>query len=122
MALTNKQQAFVREYLIDLNASAAARRAGYSIKTAGKIGQENLLKPEIADAIAAAQHARAERTHTTQDWVLERLTLEAEREIDSTASARIRALELIGKHLGMFIERATNDDTVTIRVIRDAPH
>lgn len=52
MALTPKQQRFVEEYVIDRNASAAARRAGYSVRTAGSIGDENLKKPEIADAIA----------------------------------------------------------------------
>lgn len=52
MALTPKQQRFVSEYLIDLNATQAAIRAGYSQKTAGAIGSENLQKPEIAAAVA----------------------------------------------------------------------
>lgn len=54
MPLTNKQRAFVREYLVDKNASAAARRAGYSTKTANRIGPENLSKPVIAEAINEA--------------------------------------------------------------------
>ena len=49
--LTNKQKAFVQEYLIDLNASAAARRAGYSVRTANRIASENLAKPHIQAAI-----------------------------------------------------------------------
>lgn len=52
MALSPKQQAFVEHYLTCWNASEAARRAGYSQKTAGSIGQENLKKPEIAAAIS----------------------------------------------------------------------
>lgn len=71
--LTPKQQAFVREYLVDLNASAAARRAGYSAKTADRTGHENLKKPEIATAIAEAQEARSRRTQVTADRVVEEL-------------------------------------------------
>lgn len=70
MALTPKQARFVEEYLIDLNATQAAIRAGYSARTARKIGQENLTKPDIAEAISAAQSARSERTEISQDMVL----------------------------------------------------
>lgn len=73
MSLTPKQQRFVDEYLVDLNATQAAIRAGYSERTAGKIGSENLAKPEIADAIAAAQKDRATRTQITADRVLQEL-------------------------------------------------
>ncbi|USS45092.1 terminase small subunit [Burkholderia glumae] len=69
--LTPKQLAFVGEYLIDLNASAAARRAGYSERGAGQMGDENLKKPQIAAAIASAMKARGERTRLTADRVLE---------------------------------------------------
>lgn len=71
--LTPKQQRFVEEYLVDLNASAAARRAGYSVRTADAQGWENLKKPEISTAIAAAQVERANRTRIDADWVLRRL-------------------------------------------------
>ena len=71
--LTPKQQRFVDEYLIDLNATQAAIRAGYSAKTAAVIGNENLIKPYIADAIAKAQAERSERTEITQDMVLQEL-------------------------------------------------
>lgn len=73
MALTAKQEAFVREYLVDLNATQAAIRAGYSVDTARQTGSENLTKPDIADAIAAAQAERAQRTNITADKVLEEL-------------------------------------------------
>ncbi|WP_321917802.1 terminase small subunit [Burkholderia cepacia] len=71
--LTAKQQRFVDEYLVDLNASAAARRAGYSERTARAIGDENLTKPDIQAAIAAAMTARSERTKVTSDRVLQRM-------------------------------------------------
>lgn len=70
MALTAKQERFVAEYLIDLNATQAAIRAGYSEKSAHVIGPENLGKPIIAAAIAEAQAKRSERTQITQDMVL----------------------------------------------------
>lgn len=73
MALTAKQRRFVEEYLVDLNATQAAVRAGYSQKTAGQIGGENLEKPEIAAAIQDAQARRSERTEITQDMVLREL-------------------------------------------------
>lgn len=73
MALTAKQAAFVAEYLIDLNATQAAIRAGYSTKTAKSIGDENLSKPDVAAAVAEAIQARAKRTEITADRVLKEL-------------------------------------------------
>jgi phage terminase small subunit len=72
LGLTLKQQRFVDEYMVDLNATQAAIRAGYSADTAGAIGHENLKKPEIQLAIAEARKAQQERTHITADrWLLE---------------------------------------------------
>jgi phage terminase small subunit len=71
MALTPKQQRFVAEYLLDLNATQAAIRAGYSVRTAGRIGAENLQKLVIADAVQSAMAARQDRTEITQDRVLQ---------------------------------------------------
>ena len=71
--LTPKQQRFVEEYLIDLNATQAAIRAGYSEKTAKSIGQENLTKPDIAKAIQEAQNKRTEQTQIDSAYVLKRL-------------------------------------------------
>ena len=73
MALTERQARFVAEYLVDLNATEAAKRAGYSEKTAYSIGFENLRKPEIQDAIQAAMAQREKRTAITQDRVLQEL-------------------------------------------------
>lgn len=71
--LTTKQQMFVKEYLIDLNATQAAIRAGYSVKTAGKIGQENLIKPEIKAAIQEAMDKRANKLEITAERVLQEI-------------------------------------------------
>lgn len=72
MTLTAKQERFVDEYLIDLNATQAAIRAGYSAKTAHVIGTENLGKPKIRDLVAKRQAERAERTQIDADWVFKR--------------------------------------------------
>lgn len=71
--LTAKQRRFVEEYLIDLNATQAAIRAGYSARRADAIGYENLRKPEIAAAVAAAQEDRSRRLSITADGVLREL-------------------------------------------------
>ena len=59
MTMTPKQKLFAQEYLVDLNATQAAIRAGYSKKTARKIGQENLTKPDIAKEIEKGKGERA---------------------------------------------------------------
>jgi len=69
--LTVKQKAFVNEYLIDLNATQAAIRAGYSVKTAKVIGHENMTKPYIAEAIRQNLEKRTENTEITTERVLE---------------------------------------------------
>ena len=71
--LTKKQELFVKEYLIDLNATQAAIRAGYSKKTSYSIGEENLKKPVIAAAIQEAMNNRATRIEITADRVLEEI-------------------------------------------------
>lgn len=73
MALTAKQRRFVEEYLVDLNATQAAIRAGYSEKTARQVGAENLTKPDIAAAVAEAQAALSEKTGITAERVLAEL-------------------------------------------------
>lgn len=71
--LTAKQARFVDEYLIDLNATQAAIRAGYSQKNAQKISSELLGKSKIAAAIDAAKSARSKRVGANSDFVLQRL-------------------------------------------------
>ncbi|WKT00519.1 terminase small subunit [Gallibacterium salpingitidis] len=130
--LTPKQKRFVEEYLIDLNATQAAIRSGYSADTARQIGTENLSKPVIQEAIQKAQDQRSDRTKITQDEILRDLqelkdiclgrksivitdTLKNSQEgtvttVDSPiflfepVSAN-KALELMGKHLGMFKDK-----------------
>lgn len=121
MALTAKQQSFVDEYLIDLNATQAAIRAGYSEKTAGQIGDENLKKPQISQAIQAAMNKRAERTQVDADYVLRTIVDTIERckqaepvrdregqptgEYKFEPSAVLKGAELLGKHLKMFTDK-----------------
>ncbi len=123
--LTAKQQRFVEEYLIDLNATQAACRAGYSRSSARQIGPENLSKPVIAAAIAAAKRERSEATQIDAAWVLNQAvelhrrcmqevrpalhpkTRTQMKDDDGNllftfnAAAANRALELIGKHVGI---------------------
>lgn len=71
--LTDKQKCFVEEYLVDLNATQAAIRAGYKPKAAYATGAENLRKPQIAEALQEALKARAARTAITADRVIKEL-------------------------------------------------
>lgn len=72
MPLTPKQQRFVEEYAVDFNGAAAARRAGYSEKTARQIADENLSKPDILEAVKAHLSKISEKTEISQERVLER--------------------------------------------------
>jgi phage terminase small subunit len=156
--LTPKQRAFIQEYLIDMNATQAAIRAGYSEKTAYAIGEENLRKLEIQAAVQEAMAAREKRTEITQEMVLRELAkiagvdiknylsyrtektvvgtddetgepivdyshivdLKDSDQVDGSMISeiqlqkgnlkfklhdRVKALELLGKHLGMFVDR-----------------
>lgn len=128
--LTPKQQRFVEEYLVDLNATQAATRAGYSAKTARQQGQRLLTNVVIADAVREAQADLSERTEVTQDYVLATIVETVERckqakpVLDRKGEpvivetpdgegpayvfdpgAVLKGAELIGKHLGMFVDR-----------------
>lgn len=106
LKLTAKQQAFVAEFLVDLNATQAAIRAGYSVKTAGSIGEENLRKPEIQAAIAKAQAERAEKTQRTALDVLKDIQDVSKKARDGgDLKTALKGYELEGKHLGMFTEK-----------------
>lgn len=156
--LNDRQKRFVEEYLIDLNATQAAIRAGYSKKTAGSIGQENLKKPEIAAEIKRRQDAQVKRTEITQDFVLTELMKIAKANgsdfavigkrnhvslvpteelppekraavygikkgkngIEVKTYDKIRALELIGKHLGMFKEDRQEADMTALQSFLEA--
>ena len=129
--LTPKQQRFVEEYLVDLNAAQAAIRAGYSRNSARQIGDENLSKPVIAAAVAEAKRERSEATKIDAEWVLRqavelhRRCMQEIRPVRNpktgkqlydddgnalfafNAAAANRSLELVGKHvdIGAFKER-----------------
>lgn len=102
--LAGKQERFVAEYLVDLNASAAARRAGY--KQGHVQGPRLLGRPAIAAAITLAQSERARRARVTADWIIDRLRVEALATGRGNSQAgRVKALELLGRHLGMFRDK-----------------
>lgn len=153
--LTQKQQRFVEEYLIDLNATQAAIRAGYSVKTANEQGSQNLAKLSIQTAIAEAMAERSKRTGVNQDRVVLELAragfvkmtdvVDQDGKIKESATeddlaciesikckktyneagtseerevkicSKIRALELLGKHLGMFKDK--QDVNVTVPIV-----
>lgn len=120
MALSPKQQAFVYEYLIDLNATQAAIRAGYSAKTANNQVGRLLVNIGIQNAIQEAFREREARTQITQDETLQGLadiafitSDELSRWPGGKLSDKTRALELLMKHLGMFdVNRAKPEETV----------
>lgn len=124
MSLTPRQAQFVSEYLKDLNGTQAAIRAGYSEKGARTEATRLLANADIAVAIEAAMSQRAERTQVTQDSVVRELrdigfaqVQEDEYESDGSTGRlvlkrgalryehKLKALELLGKHLGIFKER-----------------
>ena len=124
--MTDKQKRFITEFLVDLNATQAAIRAGYSRRTAYSIGQRLLKNVEVKEAINSAMKEREARTEITADYVLtnlreivdrcmqkqpvftkgEQVTDEQGRNV-WTFNARdaIKALELLGKNLGLFIDK-----------------
>lgn len=119
--LTPKQQRFVEEYLVDLNATQAAIRAGYSAKTAEWIGPQLLGKTHVSDAVAERMKAREERTHITQDRVLQELariaffdirrlyredgSMKAPHELDDDAAAVLSGVEVLEEFAGNGDER-----------------
>lgn len=117
MTLTPKQQRFVAEYLIDLNATQAAIRAGYSVRTAKQQGSRLLTNVDIASAVAGKQAKVGDRLEITAEKVLRDLEEQRlEAKVDRQHGAAIRASELQGKHVGMFVER--RETTVTRMVAR----
>lgn len=165
--LTPKQEMFVKEFLVDLNATQAAIRAGYSERTANEQGARLLANASISDAVAKAMKKRSERTEVTADRVLKeyaKLAFFDPRKLyrddgspipikeldDETAAAvagldiqelydkegnfigytkkyklsdKIRALDSIAKHLGMFVDRVEHsgklDHDVSIEGMSD---
>lgn len=99
--MTPKQALFCQEYLIDCNAAAAARRAGYSEHTAQEQSSQLMCNEEIAGKISDLMEERARKVGVNQDFVLQELVALAR----GHGSEKIKALELLGKHLHMFNEK-----------------
>ena len=137
--LTVLEEAFVKEYLVDLSPTKAARRAGYSAKSAKTLGPRVFKRPDVQTAIRKAMEERAKRTEVDADKVVQQLariafadmknyveygpggvTLKQSGKVDGTVvgsvsetkegirftlAPKIPALELIGRHLGMFNDK-----------------
>ncbi len=119
--LTDKQEKFCQEYLIDLNGTQAAIRAGYSQKTANEIAAENLTKPSIINRLNELRKPLEEKTAVSQEWVRKRfkeisdrcmtaepvMIYDGENWVESgeykfDSSGANKATEMLGKHLGFF--------------------
>jgi phage terminase small subunit len=102
--LTQKQKRFCEQYLVDNNATQAAKRAGYSKKTASSIGSENRKKPKIQRYISQLKKARNLRTQVTADRVLQELAkigfAKAEKGVKT--GNKLKALGMLARHLGIF--------------------
>jgi len=103
--LTPRQAAFVREYLVDLNATQAAIRAGYAEASAQEQSSRLLSNDMVKAAVEAGKAARASRVQVTADDVVRILLKEAMADDGPTCkTGRVKAAELLGKHLAMFTE------------------
>lgn len=139
--MTDKQKIFCDEYLIDLNATQAAVRAGYSKRTANRIGTENLSKPVIKAYIAARMAEKQSKLIADQDEVLKYLTSVLRGETQSEVvvvenigdfrseartmqkapdeKERLKAAELLGKRYSLFKENMDVKHTATVMIVDD---
>lgn len=101
--LNPRQAAFVREFLLDRNATQAYIRAGYSRHGAPASACRLLTNAKVAAAIEEADEEARQRGALSVDWIIERLREEAVSQAeDASAMSRIKAVELLGKHIGMW--------------------
>lgn len=139
--MTAKQQRFCDEYLIDLNATQAAIRAGYSTRTAQQMGAENLSKPVVKEYIAARMAEKESELIADQDEVLKYLTsvmrgqsrssvVVVESAGDFTSQARemekspdekerLKAAELLGKRYGLYTDKVEQDVDLELHITVD---
>ena len=126
MKLTPKQQAFAEYYLQCGNASEAARLAGYSKRTAGSIGDENLTKPAIRQYIQEHMEAASGERIAKADEVMEYFTRVMRGEekdafgLDVSISDRNKAAEALGKRYGLFTEKINIGGAVPVVISGDA--
>lgn len=148
--LTDKQKRFCEEYIVDLNATQAAIRAGYAVKTARSQGQRLLTNVDIQAYISELRDKQSRRTEITADRVLEELAAiafsdrteiayienrnvvlvstdkwsentkksvagikESQNGVEIKSYDKVKALELLGKHLGMFDAQNRSDQEET---------
>jgi phage terminase small subunit len=122
--LNPKQAAFVREYLVDLNGTQAAIRAGYSPKTANEQAAQLLAKLSVQAAVQAGMDKRAAKLDLQAEDVLRELQSIAMSEVDQALryEHKIKALELLGKHLKLFTEKidlaGANGEPLAVTIIR----
>lgn len=136
--LNLKQDLFCREYLVDLNATKAAIRAGYSQKTAKQIGQRLLKTTKVNNTIQELQLDKIERLNLSTDEIIINLKsivercMQAEPILDKdgrptglyrfNAAGAIRALELLGRHIGMFSDKLNvehkGDVAIKVNIVR----
>lgn len=118
--LTEKQKRFCDEYLVDYNATQAAVRAGYSVKSAYSIGEENLRKPELKTYIdERLEQLRSAKTATATE-VMEFLT-EVMRDEDESSVSRLKAAELLGKRFGLFTDKVAVSGSGVVQIVDDIP-
>lgn len=130
--MTPKQARFVEEYLVDLNATQAATRAGYSARTANEQGARLLAKASVQEAIQVARVALSARTEITQDSIMadieaiKRDAMQVVYDDDGNNAmldhkAALRACELQGKRYGMFDDRLKVTGSVSLTLMNEFP-
>jgi len=121
--LTDKQKIFCKEYIIDFNATRAAKAAGYSEKTAGRIGGENVQKLEIQNEIARLSKKRNEKLEISAERVISELAkigfaneynIEGFERLDM--KDKIKAIELLGRHVGAFNNDESGKSTIKVTI------
>lgn len=117
--LTDRQKRFCDEYLVSLNGTQAAIKAGYSKKTAGHQAIENLQKPTIKQYIQQKQQILQEKIEVNQEYVingLKKIALRCSQEETFDPGGANRAFELLGRTLGIFVDKLNVNQDIEIKV------